>query len=913
MLALSKNRAPLLGRAPETEVLTGLLDEVKRAGAALVLRGDPGIGKSRLLSEAVTLAQGRQMNVLATRGVESETRLAFGGLQQLLWPVRSQASGLAPKHQVPLEAALGLGDDQPPEHFRIALAVLDLLSDAATDRPLLLVADDAHWLDQPSVDVLSFVARRLDSDPIILLAAAREGYPTLFGAGELPEIRLQPLDPQSADRLLADSEDRLSAPDRARILREAAGNPLALAELPSIADRFDDKPLMPGLVTLTERLERAFAARAADLPAETQLLLLVAALSDSDSLSEILKAGGLVAEQSVGVEALQPAADVAIVELDERTVRFRHPLMRSAVGQAAPIQRRRQVHDALAEVLDEEPDRRVWHRAALMSGTHEDVAAELEEAGRRARRRGATAVAVTATRRAAELGETAQRSRRLVAAAELAFELGQPDVVVPLLREIEPLRPGALERARLAWIGEMVDPKPLDEQRVTALMAIADAAGQADDTDLQTDLIWLVVSRAWYGDPSPTTRRILVEAPRRLGAPADDLRGLAVQLAADPFGLTAELSTRLRRAAAEGSCTTEAALHLGPAAVVVGEFESASALLGAAVDGLREEGRLGLLPRILALQATMTARLADWTTARPAADEVRRLANELDEPVFAAAGDIAASLIAGMRGDEDAAERAATRVEAIALPAKVNVLVAQAQFGRIAAALGAGRPVEAYELAERIFDPLDPAHHPLMACWVIGDLAEAALQADQIAHGRERLAEIETGVGPTPGAWIALNLSHARAVLAEDDDAAKCFESALGADLSRWPYQRARLLLAQGRWLRRCRQITESRGPLRAARDAFDAHGCAAWADQARRELRASGESSRRRDPSLRDALTAQELQIAHLAGDGLSNREIGEKLFVSPRTVSTHLYRIYPKLGISARGELAAALEGSS
>ena len=909
MLALSESPAPLLGREAEVQLLSGLLDDVEQGGAALVLRGEPGIGKSRLLGEATALAEERKMNVLASRGVQSEARLAFAGLQQLLRPVRSQATRLSPTHQAVLDAALGLGDDQPPEHFRIALAVLDLLSDAATDRPLLLVAEDAHWLDQPSVDVLGFVARRLECDPIVLLAAAREGYPNVFGAGELPELRLRPLDPQSADRLLARGENHRPTSERARILHEAAGNPLALTELPSIADQLDDDRVMPGLVPLTERLERAFATRAGELALETQLLLLAAALSESDSLSEVLEAGRLVADEPVGVETLQAAADVAIVELDERTVRFRHPLMRSAVSQAAPIERRRRVHEALAEVLADEPDRRVWHRAALISGTHEDVAAELEEAARRARRRGAKAVAVTAIRRAAELGETAQRSRRLLAAAELAFEWGQPEVVVPLLREIEPLRPGALDRARIAWIEEMVDPKPLDEQRVTALMAIAEAAGQADDTDLQTDLIWLVVSRAWYGDPSPATRQILVEAARRLSPAIDDRRGLAVQLAADPLGLTAELSTRLRRVAAEGSCTTEAALHLGPAAAVVGEFESASVFLGDAVDGLREEGRLGLLPRILALQATVAARLADWTTASPAADEVRRLANELNEPVFAAAGDIAASLIAGLRGDEDAAERAATRVEAIALPAKVNVLVAQAQFGRILAALGAGRPIEAYERAERIFDPLDPAHHPLMACWVIGDLAEAALHADQVAQGRERLAEIETAAGPTPGAWVALNLRHARAVLAEDDDAARCFEAALGADLSRSPFQRARLLLAQGRWLRRRRQITESRGPLRAARDAFDALGCAAWADQARRELRASGESSRRRDPSLRDALTAQELQIAHLAAENLSNREIGEKLFVSPRTVSTHLYRIYPKLGISARSELAAAL----
>jgi DNA-binding CsgD family transcriptional regulator len=266
-----------------------------------------------------------------------------------------------------------------------------------------------------------------------------------------------------------------------------------------------------------------------------------------------------------------------------------------------------------------------------------------------------------------------------------------------------------------------------------------------------------------------------------------------------------------------------------------------------------------------------------------------------------------------MRGPEDATERATARLERVGVPAKVNALVAQGQFGRILAALGAGRPVEAYEAAERLFDPLDPAHHPLLACWVIGDLAEAAVQADLVTQGRARLAQIESAVGPTPGAWIALNLRHARAVLADDDEAAECFAAALEADLSRWPYQRARLLLAQGRWLRRRRAITDSRGPLRAARDAFDALGCAAWADQARRELRASGERSRRPRPEARDQLTAQELQIAQLAARGLSNRDIGQRLYLSHRTVSTHLYRAFPKLGITSRGELGDALTGDS
>jgi ATP/maltotriose-dependent transcriptional regulator MalT len=236
--------------------------------------------------------------------------------------------------------------------------------------------------------------------------------------------------------------------------------------------------------------------------------------------------------------------------------------------------------------------------------------------------------------------------------------------------------------------------------------------------------------------------------------------------------------------------------------------------------------------------------------------------------------------------------------------------VAMAQFGRVAAMLGAGRHAEAYDAAQRLFDPGDPSHHPAMACWLIGDLAEAAVHLERIAEARERVAQVQDAANPQPTEWIALGLRHAHALLAEDDDdAARRFEEALAADLSRWPFQRARLMLAHGRWLRRRRRIGESRAPLRAARDTFDALGCTTWSEQTRRELRASGESSRRRTPDARDQLTAQELQIAQLASDGLSNREIGARLYLSHRTIGTRLYRIFPKLGITARSELSAAL----
>ncbi len=901
---------PLLGRGAETELLRSLLDGIHSSGGALVLRGEPGIGKSRLLAAAAALAHERDIATLSTTGVHSEARLAFSGLHQLLRPVRDRAAELPPAHRAALDAAFGVGDGAPPERFRIALAVLDLLSEVAAEAPLLVVAEDAHWLDPATTDVLAFVARRLESDPIVLLAAVRNGYPSPLDNAGLPEHLLGPLDPVAAAELLDSSAQPLSATVRNRLLRQAGGNPLALIELPVAAARLEPGAPMPGVVPLTERLEQAFAARVSDLPETTRLLLVAAALNDGENVSEVVDAASAVAGVRLDLDSFEPAVEATLVELDEQTVRFRHPLMRSAVRQGASVPQRRRVHEALAGTLDAHPDRRVWHRAALVSGVHEDVALELEDAGRRARGRGAIDVAVAALRRAAELGEPARRGRRLLAAAELAFEVGQPDVVALLLREVERLEPGPLERARATWIEEIVFMRPLgDAARFTKVIAAAEQAGESGDHDLHVDLLWLVASRAWWVDPGPAARRVLIEAAHRLGgADAADPRVFAIHAYADPFGHAAGVLARLRATANERSRDTEVARQFGPAALVVGAFDLGVDFLATAVEALRDEGRLGPLPRMLMLYSNMAARLAAWDVAIPAAAEAKRLASELGDPQAEAAADTAVALIAGMRGDELAAEQAAAQAERVAEPAGANITVAFAQFGRILAALGSGRHAEAYKSAERLFDPRDSAYHPVIASWLIGDLAEAALHIDRVEEARARVAQIETAAGDTPGSWIALGLRHANALLADETDAAQRFDDALGADLGRWPFQRARIQLAHGQWLRRQRRITESRAPLRTARDAFDALGCAAWGDQARRQLRASGESSRRRDPAARELLTAQELQIAQLAAEGLSNREIGQRLFVSHRTVSTHLYRIFPKLGITARSELSAA-----
>jgi ATP/maltotriose-dependent transcriptional regulator MalT len=267
------------------------------------------------------------------------------------------------------------------------------------------------------------------------------------------------------------------------------------------------------------------------------------------------------------------------------------------------------------------------------------------------------------------------------------------------------------------------------------------------------------------------------------------------------------------------------------------------------------------------------------------------------------------SQVAAMRGDDQKAERLAAQAEMVAESVGANITVAFAQFGKVLAALATGRHTDAYASAERVFDPADSAYHPVISSWLIADLAEAARNIDELEAARARVAQVDAMAGERPGTWIALVLLHARALVADPADAGLRFEEALASDLTRWPFQRARIQLAFGQWLRRQRRIADSRAVLRAARDTFDALGCTPWGEQARRELRASGERSRRRVPEARDQLTAQELQIAQLAAEGLSNREIGQRLFLSHRTISTHLYRVFPKLGITSRGGLSAAL----
>ncbi|MDA0172513.1 AAA family ATPase [Solirubrobacter taibaiensis] len=904
--------SPLLGRASEEALLHSLLDEVAVRGQALVLRGEPGIGKSRLLSSAARTARERGMTVLTTAAVQSEMHLPFAGMHQLLRPVRAQAAALPPVQRAALDAAFGLTPEPAPEHFRIAMAVLDLVSDIAHDAPLMLVVEDAHWLDLPTAEVLAFVARRIESDPVLMLAAVRDGYPSALADAGLPEHRLRALDEPTADALLNAVAPGLEPSARDRVLREAAGNPLALLELPALAGVPDDGSSLSGGLPLTDRLERAFAARVSDLPEATRLVVLVAALSDGDAASEILQAAGAVAGTALDLGAAEPAADAALIELDVNSIRFRHPLVRSAVRQSAGVQQRRRVHEALAATLDADPDRRVWHRAALMTGTHEAVARELEAAGLRARRRDAIDVAVTALRRAVQLSAPEHRAHRMLATAELAYERGRPDMARAMVREIDRADLDPVEIARARFIDELTDARALaDRRRVAELIAIAERAGAAGDRELHHNLLWIAAARTWWASPAPDIRELIVDAANRAGSPsAADPRLVSIHAYADPWSNAAKVVACLHDAVDRGVTGAEPAGYLASAATTTGAFYDGLTFCAIAIESARAQGRLGGLPRLLATQAILAVRLPNWDIAIPAAEEARRLATELGQPIWLATAETAIAMIAALRGDAAATEQSTARAEQLALPLGATHIVALAQSGPILFALAHGHHDEALSRAERMFDPSDPAHHLQFACMAIGDLAEAAALADRAPEARRRLAQVEQIVGDTPTEWLAINLRHARAVLAHDEHEANLrFDEALNVDLDRWPFWRGRLLLAHGRWLRRHRRVMDSREPLRRARDIFDTIGATNWGDHARSELRASGESSRRRDPAARDDLTAQELQIAQLAATGMSNREIGQRLYLSHRTISTHLYRVFPKLGVTSRGELAGAL----
>ena len=908
----------LLGRESEVRLVGGLVDRVTDRGGALVVSGGPGIGKSALLGEAARHARNRGMLVLKVTGVQSEAVLPFAGLHSLLQPLLGRVDALGAPQRDAVLAAFGMTDAAAPDPFLTALAALDLLAEAAAQAPVLVIADDAHWLDQATRDALTFVARRLEFEPVVLVAAIRDGYETPLREAGLPSVALGGLAPTTATALLDSRSPGLPAGVRDRFLREAAGNPLALVELPIAHGRPGREDAGnagdAGWLPLTTRLEQAFAARALELPALTRTALLVAALNDGPLLSEALAAGAVLADPALpaalalAVDVLVPAISAQLVEIDETQLRFRHPLIRTAIRQHASVSQRQAAHTALARALARQPERAVWHRAAAIIGPDDAVADELEATALQVQRRGASIVAVSALRRAATLGDSRRRAGRLLRAAELGFELGRPDLVRDLLAEAGPHDLTPREQARVAWIRDsFADGIPGETSKARALAVSAARAGADGDTDLALKLLYGAALRCWWADPGAATRDDVAATAEGLKVAEDDPQLLVVLALATPTERGATVVERLYELGPDIESDAGTTRLAGTAAMAVGAFDLAARFLALSAASLRAQGRLGLLARALALQAWSAAQLADLGAAIPAAAEARRLAQETRQPLIMATADAVQALLAALRGDEQAAGALAAQAEEISVPIGASAVLAATQLARGLAALGAGRPADALAHLRRIHDPADSAYHYGVRCHTVGDLAEAALRGGEVASIGGFLQEMETAGQQTTSPSLQAGLRYARALVADDSSAPGLFDAALRSGM--WPYQRARVQLAHGEWLHQHRQNAASRAPLRAARETFDALGPAPWSERARQQLRATGETSRPRTPQARDQLTPQELQIVQLAAEGMSNREIGQRLYLSHRTVSSHLYRVFPKLGITSRAELPAAL----
>ncbi len=894
----------LHGREAELKELGELVDGPEdRSG--VVIRGEAGIGKSALVAETAAAASVAGLRVLRTAGAEAERNLAYAGLHRLLHPVRAGVAELPAPQRDALRTALGLADGVAPSAFLVGLAALTVLAEEAAAKPLLLVAEDVHWLDRASADVLAFVARRIETEPIVLVATLRDGASSpLLDAGLAPMV-LDRLCADDAADLLDAVAPGLAPAARTRLLTEAAGHPLALTELPlGLAGPAGLDPVLP----LTERLERTFTARVTGLPAETRTALLVAALNETTSLAETLTAAAsLLTTDAVEPEILAAAVEARLIELSAGTVTFRHPLMRSAIPAAATPTDRRRAHLALAEALGDQPDRRAWHQAAATAGPDEAIAAELDRTAERARYRGGAAAAIAALEQAARLSEhPATRTERLLKAAELAVDSGRRETAERLVHAAKPA--GKRQRALASrLLSEFEDGVREDPARVAELAVTAQATAADGETDAALRILWSAAMRCFWTEPGAAARKALLDVADRLPVPDDDPRVVAVTAYVAPFERGDVVIENLKKLAGATGADPEIDRYLGSAALQVGAFDLAARFSAAAAPGLRAQGRLGLLPRALAVQAWSRARLGDLAAAVPVAAEAARFARETGQPFMCGLATAVQAEIAALRGDHKQAKTLAGEAERAGLAAGARPVLATVQLARGLTNLSEGRFDDAFADLKRLLDPADPAYQLALRAYCVSELTEAAVRAGQTEAMRDILAELEPLAKSTPSPALHSGLRYARAVLDPSDER---FAEALRADLTGWPAERGRVHLAFGEWLRRQRRVVESRTHLRTARETFDALGMTAWAERARRELRGAGESSPNRGPDAREKLTPHELSIAQLAAEGLTNREIGQRLYLSHRTVGTHLHRIFPKLGVSSRADLAGTLK---
>ncbi|MEU1621212.1 AAA family ATPase [Streptomyces sp. NPDC005722] len=899
----------VIGRDEELRKLRALLAETAAgSGTAFLIHGTAGVGKSALLRALGAEAAEGGFRILRTSGVETEQWLPFAALQLLLQPAVRGIEDLSPAHRETLGRAFGSAETEP-QVFHVALAVLELLADSADRQPLLLLVDDLQWIDASTKDVLRFLARRTRDLPILIVAAARVRTSDTFRPDPAtpPDVHLEPLGREAAAELLDAGAPRLPARLRTLVLERAAGNPLALIELPKALE--DMPPAHTDDLPLTRRLEIAFAARTDSASRECRALLLALAAEPTAPMGRLLKVATHLTDSPVSPDALQEAIDAGLVTLVGRALEFRHPLMRSAIYTRASVTDRLATHRALAAVMADTPDRQLAHQAASAIGPDDELADRLEHFADALQAAGKPAAAVPALRQAADLVHDAhRRTGLLIRAAELSSEVNDRVHTQMLLDRADMRAVGPLERARLLLVSDKAAFEP-DEphRRIQDMVTAAAGANDAGAADIAEDLLWRAAARCFFQDGDAEVRAEATAELKRWNPDPDTPLVLTVRAYTEPYRHGAEVLARLD--GFEPDRADGRVLHyLGSGAMVMGDCSRAARYLALAAAVWRSQGRLGLLARALA-GSWPRLYLGQFDRARQECGEGLVLAEETGEWIVWLGLKATSALLAALRGETETAARTIRELRNHRLFPGMPFAAVMAQQVDGLLALSDGRTTEAYELLARAFDPADPHHHSVSRWLLAPDLADAAVAAGTVEDAREVMARLPELARRLPSEMMVVAHAYTAAVLAPDETAEQRYAEALAAMPAGWAPARARLHLHHGRWLRRQRRHVDARTPLRVARDEFDRIGAETWARTAREQLRAAGESSGRRRANSAEQLSAQEMQIAVLASKGLSNREIGQRLFISHRTVGAHLYRIYPRLGITSRGKIAEAL----
>ena len=888
--------------------------EGSRAGRSgvLVVRGEPGAGKSALLQYAIESAS--NFRVLRAVGVESEMELPFAALHQLSGPLFDRLDSLPGPQRDALAITFGLRQGTAPDRLFVGLAALTLLSEGAEERPLLCVIDDAQWLDRASALVLGFVARRLLAESVVMLFAAREPGQELRG---LPELVLEGLRESDARKLLRSViPGRLDERVRDQWVTEARGNPLALLELPrgswpaQLAGGFG----LPGALSLSGRIEESFLTRLEALPRDARQLLLAAA---AEPVGDPALLSRTAARLGIEYDALQPAENAGLLEVGAR-VRFRHPLVRSAAYRAASTQERREVHRALAEATDAaiDPDRRAWHLAEATAGSDEDVAAELERAAGRAGARGGLAAAAAFLERAAALTvEPSRRGERTLAAAQATHLAGASEAALALLAASEVETLDELGQARASLLrAQIAFAQRRDSVAPRLLLSAAQRLEPLDLTLARETYLDVLSATVFVGGFTEGGRalemaRSAPAAPRpESQRPSDLLLDALATRFTRGYGVAAPmLRDAIGAFPSAGGDDTEETLRwmwlAGQTAVDLWDDRAWELLSSRYLELARQAGALAVLAFALNLRSGWHTFAGELAAAVSLADEAQTLGEVTGNQFPPYAG----MMVAAWRGKE---AEAGTLIEATRRNATASGEAYALAFANWATAVlynGLGRPEEAVTAAERASEHLEA---PVISSWGLVELVSAASQTGRSELASDALDRLSGITRASATDWALGVEARCKALLSEGQLAESLYRQAIERiGRTRVAVEVARSHLLYGEWLRREGRRPEGREQLGIAREMFMRMGAEAFAGQTERELRASGEHVRRRSVKTRQELTPQETQIARLARDGLSNPEIGARLFISPRTVACHLHKVFTKLGISSRNELGAAL----